>query len=332
MDFSYYKELTDYLYYETNGLINFTKKENEPSFLVPREAFIGGYILDYQLDLRAGILNIPKIENVKNSFYLSDDHFENYYDKASFSGIHLKHFFNENWSTEIYFLIPSLYTFSNVSSLNYNSYSSSNVTLNYENISYQKEKPKNTNYLFNLHYKMNENIFSISYYKGNYDIPLPFDLDYVNQLPVVLLKYPEYRWLELNWQVSLLNEKLKYKNQLAYIDPTDWHFLENQYWEKPFISYSAFIDYEMNSSTSIQLAYSSNHNIIEEWEDSSPLMCLEVKKSFHTIDLYAGLEYHFNAHQLNEGIGFKYQFRKNLSLEGGYFSNDRGFFQISYTF
>jgi len=332
VDYSYYKEWTDYLYYETNGFINFAKKEEKPLFLIPREAFIGLYILDYHLDLKAGIINIPKIENFNRFFNLYSSPLENHFcHEIGFSGINLKHFFDENWSAEIYFSVPSFYTFSN--SILWDNYFRDflNISFNEEDIAYQKENPKNVNYMYGFEYKKNENIFSISYFNGNYHVPLPFYIEYVNQLPIIALKYPEYKWLELSWQLSFLNERLKLKNNLAYIEPGDWCFQGNKYWGEPFFSYFTSIDYKINSSTFIQLAYISDHRI-KEWEESSPLLKFEAKKSYHNMDLYYSLGYNFNFRKLNHGIGIKYQLKKDISLEGGYFFNDRGFFQIRFAF
>ena len=50
------------------------------------------------------------------------------------------------------------------------------------------------------------------------------------------------------------------------------------------------------------------------------------------MDLYYSLGYDFNCRKLNHGIGIKCQLKKDINLEGGYFFNDKGFFQISFTF
>lgn len=335
MDINCYNDFNDFLYSEAGLTLNFSNAEYSFS-LIPKEIYLGTFILAYNLDIKAGLINSLLNSNNYNGYEDNlDIYSNNYYDNVnliSLPGMELNYYLNENIYIKSNILFPSISIFNYLPLWeNYYKKLIKNY-LNKDTFIYKEYLPKGNNFGIELGYIEDLNYVKLRYYNGYYEHPFPTSVSYAGDNLEVILEYLEKNILELEIGHKFYEDNpFLTKINLSYIIPEEWKFQENYFLKDPYIQIMFGIDWLLSSSFFTSFNYIFNFQE-REWSEFSSIISFEVEAIHKRYKPFYTLVYNIDSKKLLNTFGVNCKIDDDLGMEVKYSSDETFSVEINWSF
>lgn len=335
MDINCYNDFNDFLYSEAGLTLNFSNAEYSFS-LIPKEIYLGTFILAYNLDIKAGLINSLLNSNNYNGYVdnlnIYSNNYYNNINSISLPGVELNYYLNENIYLKSNILFPSISLFDYVP-LWENYYKKFiNNYLNEDTFNYKEYLPKGNNFGIELGYIEDLNYVKLRYYNGYYEHPFPTSVSYAGDNLEVILEYLEKNILELEIGHKFYEDNpFLTKINLSYIIPEEWKFQENYFLKDPYIQIMFGIDWLLSSSFFTSFNYIFNFQE-REWSEFSSIISFEVEAIHKRYKPFYTLVYNIDSKKLLNTFGVNCKIDDDLGMEVKYSSDETFSVEINWSF
>lgn len=335
MDINYYNDFNDFLYSEAGLTLNFSNKEYN-FFLIPKEIYLGTFILAYNLDIKAGLINSLLNSNKYNGYIDNTNIYSsNYYNGINsicLPGIELNYYLNENIYLKSNMLFPSIALFNYLPLWeNYYKKFIKNY-LNKDTFNCKEYIPKGNNFGIELGYIEDLNYIKLRYYNGYYEHPFPTSVSYAGNNLEVILEYLKKNILELEIGHKFYeNSPFLTKINLSYIIPEEWKFQEDYFLKDPYMQIIFGLDWLLSPSFFTTFNYIFNFQE-REWNGFSSIISFEIEAIRKRYKPFYTLVYNIGSKELLNTFGVNYKIDDNLGVEVKYSSDETLSAQINWSF
>lgn len=335
IDINYYNDFNDFLYSEAGLSLNFSNKEYN-FLLIPKEIYLGTFILAYNLDIKAGLINSLLSSNKYNGYIDNTNiHSSNYYNDINLiclPGIELNYYLNENIYLKSSMLFPSISLF-NYLPLWENYYKKFiKDYLNKDTFNCKEYLPKGNNFGIELGYVEDLDYIKLRYYNGYCEHPFPTLISYAGNNLEVILEYLKKNILELEIGHKFYeNSPFLTKINLSYVIPEEWKFQEDYFLKDPYIQIMFGMDWLLSPAFFTTFNYIFNFQE-REWSGFSSIVSFEIEAIRKRCKPFYTLVYNIDSKELLNTFGVNYKIDDNLGVEVKYSSDETFSAQINWSF
>jgi len=335
MDINYFNDFNDFLYSEAGLTLNFSNKEYN-FLLIPKEIYLGTFILAYNLDIRAGLINSLLNSNKYNGYIDNTNiHSNNYYNNMnsiSLPGVELNYYLNENIYLKSNILFPSISLFDYVPLWDNYYKKFINNYLNEDTFNYKEYLPKGNNFGIELGYIEDLNYIKLRYYNGHYEHPFPTSVNYAGNDLEVILEYFKKNILELEIGYKFYeNSPFLTKINLSYVIPEEWKFQEDYFLKDPYMQIMFGIDWLLRPAFFATFNYIFNFQE-REWNEFSSIISFGIDAIRKRYKPFYTLVYNIDSKELLNTFGVNYKIDDNLGVEVKCSSDETFSAQINWSF
>jgi len=335
IDINYYNDFNDFLYSEAGYTLYFSNKEYNFLF-IPKEIYIGAFIIAYNLDIKAGLINSLFNSNNYNRFVDNINIYSNNYynnmNSISLPGVELNYYLNENIYLKSNILFPSISLFDHLP-LWENYYKKFiNNYLNKDTFNYKEYLPKGNNFGIELGYIEDLNYIKLRYYNGYREHPFPTSVSYAGNNLEVILEYFKKNILELEIGHKFYeNSPFLTKVNLSYVIPEEWKFQEDYFLKDPYMQIMFGIDWLLSPAFFTSFNYIFNFQE-REWNEFSSIISFGIETIRERYKPFYTLVYNIDSKELLNTFGISYEIDDNLGVEVKYSSDETLSAQINWSF
>jgi len=335
IDINYYNDFNDFLYSEAGCTLYFSDEEYN-FLLIPKEIYIGTFIIAHNLDIKAGVINSLFNSNNYNRFIDNVNIYSNNYynnmNSISLPGVELNYYLNENIYLKSNILFPSISLFDYVPLWDNYYKKFINNYLNEDTFNYKEYLPKGNNFGIELGYIEDLNYIKLRYYNGHCEHPFPTSVNYAGNNLEVILEYFKKNILELEIGHKFYeNSPFLTKINLSYVIPEEWKFQEDYFLKDPYMQIMFGIDWLLRPAFFATFNYIFNFQE-REWNEFSSIISFGIDAIRKRYKPFYTLVYNIDSKELLNTFGVNYKIDDNLDVEVKCSSDETFSAQINWSF